>query len=143
MKKSFASRLISMVLALMLVLCTALSASAAPVNPDDQIMPMYNGVIEAANATNISDGYGSLVVHLGRNISNGALKAAVSTNSSSGTIAVTVKKPNGNYVALGSMAASGGTTNLRFESYLTSGYYTFYFQPSNLNTFNVQGYIYS
>ena len=143
MKKSFASRLFSMVLALMLVLCTALSASAAPVKPEDEIMPMYNGMIEAVGATNISDGYGELPVFLDCNVSNGALKAAVSTNNSSGTIDVSVRKPNGNITSLGAMPSSGGTTNLKFDSYLPSGYYIFYFYPSNFNTLNVQGIIYS
>ena len=141
MKKSF-RRTLCIVFALMMVFCTALSASAAPAKPEDVAQPMYNGVIEGFDATNISGGYGELQVYLSRNITGGAIKAAVYTNSSSGTISVMVKTPSGSRMGLSPMY-SGGDYSFQYVSYLPAGTYTFYFEPTVMNTLNVQGYIYS
>ena len=141
MKKSF-RRTLCIVFALMMVFCTALSASAAPAKPEDVAQPMYNGITEAFNATNISGGYGELQVYLSRNITGGAIKAAVSNNSSSGTISVTVKTPSGSYIGMSPMY-SGGDTSFKYVGYLSAGTYIFYFEPAVMNTLNVQGYIYS
>ena len=153
MKKSFTKRTISFLSAAILAISMAFPTYAASavsnepgVSSTDNagggtISPMYSS-IPGYNAAYISDGYGVVQVTIGKYISTGYLQAAVSSNKNSGVIEVFVKYPNGSIIGLGSMPASGGTTMLKQAYGLSSGTYTFIFEPSSLATFYVQGYIY-
>ncbi len=110
-------------------------------NGGGTVSPMYSS-IPGAGAANISGGYGEVKVRIGKSISTAYFQAAVSPNKNSGSIDVAVEYPNGSIISLGSMPASGGTTTLALSYYIPSGTYTFLFYPSNLATYNVQGYIY-
>ena len=147
MKKSFTKRTISFLSAVILAICMAFPVSAASAVSNEPgvastenaggstVSPMYSS-IPGFNAGYISGGYGVVQVTIGKYISTGYLQAAVSSNKNSGRIIVSVKFPNG------SMPASGGTTMLKLVYGLAAGTYTFIFEPTNLATFNVQGYIY-
>ena len=153
MKKSFTKRTISFLSAVILAICMAFPVSAASAVSNEPgvastenaggstVSPMYSS-IPGFNAGYISGGYGVVQVTIGKYISTGYLQAAVSSNKNSGSIIVSVKFPNGSIIGLGTMPASGGTTMLKLVYGLAAGTYTFIFEPTNLATFNVQGYIY-
>lgn len=146
-KRSLLSILMSVILTLTMV-SPAYAASAVPEEPpvvisndNGVVSPMYSS-IPGANAGYISGGYGEIPVTIGKYISTGYFQAAVSSNQNSGNILVSVRYPNGSYVSLGSMPASGGHTVLKTAHTLSAGTYTFTFTASNLSSYNVQGYIY-
>lgn len=110
-------------------------------NGGSTVSPMYSS-IPGFNSADISGGYGEVKVSIGKSISTAYFKGAVSSNKNSGSIDVFVEYPNGSIINIGSMPASGGTTTLTVAHYIPSGTYTFIFYPSNLATYDVQGYIY-
>ena len=146
-KRSLLSILMSVILTLTMV-SPAYAASAVSEEPivisandTGMVSPMYSNT-PGFNAGYISGGYGQLTVTLGKHVSTGYFQAAVSNNKNSGTILVSVRYPNGSYVSLGFMSASGGNTTLKTAYGLSAGTYTFIFEPTSSATFNVQAYIY-
>lgn len=151
-KATFIKRFIGLLTAVAMLVFMSFPVCAAPAVSEDVVVstesngggtvsPMYTS-IPGFNSADISGGYGEVKVTLVRSISTAYFKGAVSSNNNSGIIQVFIKYPNGSISAIGSMPASGGATPLAIAHYIPSGTYTFIFQPSNLATYDVQGYIY-
>lgn len=104
-------------------------------------VPMYDG-IQAGTSGYISNYYGTLTCTLGRYVSSGYIQAIVSPSTASGNVDCFVKLPNGFTKGLGSVPASGGSTQKVPMYTLQSGTYTFIFQSTTNATLSVAGYIY-
>ncbi len=144
MKKLFA-------LVFSLVLCVSMYAvpvSAATATPEesnrqvitvDVVSPMS---VPASTAGYISGGYGTRSCTLTRHLTSGSIQAAVSSSTASGTVECWVIIPNGTYQYLGTVPASGGSTQKVPFYTLATGTYTFAFEATTDAQLYVSGYIY-
>lgn len=150
MKKRF----MCLLMVFMLCLCTAFSASAESLADDKQpgnvvttsvtipgtVKPM--AVATAGVSGYISGGYGQKPCTLAKHITYGWIQATVSPSTATGMVVCGVRLPNGTYCSLGSVPASGGSTQMIPFYTMETGTYTFIFQPSTTEQLYISGTIF-
>ncbi len=114
----------------------ATSASETPVTRQSV------GNILTSCGGSISGGYGELTCYLGSGNWWADINAGVSSSNSSGAVSCYVDTPDGNSYYLGSLDASGGSTNYMEFTYCDPGTYTFRFEAGTYDEIYVYGRIY-